>query len=59
MLGVSVGKSEATNREYAQAMCGTDICGYIAMPGFPWAGDAIAEPQWGELSVYGTLDQRL
>ncbi|HUH56555.1 MAG TPA: TonB-dependent siderophore receptor [Rhodanobacter sp.] len=59
MLGVSVGKSEATNQEYAQAMCGTDICGYIAMPGFPWAGDAIAEPQWGELSIYSTLDQRL
>jgi outer membrane receptor for ferric coprogen and ferric-rhodotorulic acid len=58
-LGVSVGRSEATNREYAQAICGTETCGYIAMPGFPWAGDTVAEPQWGELSVYGTLDQRL
>lgn len=59
MLGVSWSRSENTNREYAQAMCGAAPCGYLAMPSFPWPGDAIAEPVWGDSSVYSTLDERL
>jgi len=59
MFGVSYAQSEATNREYAGAMCGDAVCGYLPMPGFPWAGNAIPEPIWGDLSVYSTLDQRL
>ncbi|MEE7546075.1 TonB-dependent siderophore receptor [Xanthomonas sp. Kuri4-1] len=59
MLGASIARSEAVNREYAQATCDGQPCGYIAMPGFPWAGDAVDEPVWGDASVYGTLNQRL
>ncbi|HEY0332824.1 MAG TPA: TonB-dependent siderophore receptor [Stenotrophomonas sp.] len=59
MFGASYGRSENVNREYAQAMCGDAVCGYLPMPGFPWGGDAIPEPVWGELSTYGTLNQRL
>lgn len=59
MLGVSWSKSESVSSQYAGAMCGTELCGYIEMPGFPWAGDVIPEPVWGDLSVYSTLDERL
>ncbi|WP_454827957.1 TonB-dependent siderophore receptor [Pseudoxanthomonas wuyuanensis] len=59
MLGVSWSKSENTNWQYAEAMCGDSFCGYLAMPGFPWSGDAVPEPVWGSSSVYSTLDERL
>lgn len=59
MLGVGWSKSENTSRQYAEAMCDDSICGYLAMPGFPWSGDTIPEPVWGSSSVYSTLDERL
>ncbi len=59
VLGVSVARGEAVNQQYAEALCGDDYCGYIQMPGFPWAGNVVPEPQWGDLSVYSTLNQRL
>ncbi len=59
MLGVNWAKSETTSREYANAIYDSDLYGYILMPAFPWAGDAIAEPDWGDSSVYSTLNQRL
>jgi outer membrane receptor for ferric coprogen and ferric-rhodotorulic acid len=49
---VSYAKSETTNREYNSP-------GYIPMPGFPWAGDVVPEPAWGESSIYSTLNERL
>lgn len=30
-----------------------------ALPAFPYAGDAIAEPVWGDKTEYGVTDQRL
>ncbi|MDB6062627.1 MAG: ligand-gated channel protein [Verrucomicrobiaceae bacterium] len=61
MLGVSYAKSKATNREYANAIYDhdPDLYGYIPMPGFPYAGNVVPEPAWGELSVYSTMDQRM
>ncbi|PTN55684.1 TonB-dependent siderophore receptor [Stenotrophomonas panacihumi] len=59
MFGVSYARSEGNNKEYAGAMCGDAVCGYLPMPGFPWAGDVIPEPVWGDLSLYSTLNQRL
>lgn len=59
MLGVGLSKSENINRQFAEAMCGVSICGYLEMPGFPWAGNVIPEPVWGSSSVYSTLDERL
>lgn len=59
MLGVSWSRSENTNWQYAEAMCGDSFCGYLPMPGFPWSGDTVPEPVWGSSSVYSTLDERL
>ena len=59
MLGVSWSESENTSSQFAEAMCGDGVCGYLPMPGFPWAGDVVPEPVWGASSVYGTLDERL
>lgn len=58
-FGVSAANGKVNNREYAAATCGDDYCDYLPMPGFPWAGNVIAEPSWGDLSTYGTLNQRL
>ncbi|GGD51363.1 TonB-dependent siderophore receptor [Pseudoxanthomonas indica] len=60
MFGVSWAKSEANNWEYAEAIyAGGNEYGYIQMPGFPWAGNVVPEPEWGALSLYGSLNQRL
>ncbi|HEY0182920.1 MAG TPA: TonB-dependent siderophore receptor [Rhodopila sp.] len=56
MFGVSAARSEGTDWYNP-----TDTSGpqFGALPGFPYAGDAIAEPVWGPRAVYTTLDQRL
>lgn len=59
MFGLGWAKSEATNREFANAVYDSDLFGYIVMPAFPWGGDVIPEPEWGESSVYSVLDQRV
>lgn len=59
VLGVSYAESETTSHEYAEAIYDSDLFGYIEMPGFPWAGNLIPEPIWGESSVYSVLNQRL
>lgn len=59
MLGVAWSQSENINSEFAGALCGGAPCGYIEMPGFPWAGNVVPEPLWGESAVYSTLDERL
>jgi outer membrane receptor for ferric coprogen and ferric-rhodotorulic acid len=59
MFGVSWSKSESISSQYAEALCGDALCGYIPMPAFPWPGDHIPEPVWGNLSVYSTLNERL
>lgn len=59
MFGVSWSKSENVSSQYAGALCDGVACGYIPMPGFPWAGNVIPEPVWGTLSEYSTLNERL
>ena len=59
MFGISWSKSETVSSQYAGALCDGAPCGYIPMPAFPWAGDYIPEPVWGDLSVYSTLNERL
>jgi outer membrane receptor for ferric coprogen and ferric-rhodotorulic acid len=59
MLGASWAKSESTGRQYAEAIYDSDLYGYIRMPAFPWAGNVIAEPEWGGTSVYSVLNQRM
>lgn len=56
VLGVSTARSKGT--DYYQP---TDFSGpaFGPLPGFPYAGDAIPEPVWGEQTVYTTLNQRL
>lgn len=59
MFGVSWSKSGTRSYEYANAVYDSDLSGYIEMPGFPWAGNLIPEPEWGRASLYSTLNQRL
>ncbi|RDY67368.1 TonB-dependent siderophore receptor [Lysobacter soli] len=59
MLGVGWAKSEAENREFDADIYDNGMYGYIPMPAFPWAGNAVPEPVWGARSVYSVLDQRL
>jgi outer-membrane receptor for ferric coprogen and ferric-rhodotorulic acid len=56
MFGVSTARSEGTDWYNP-----TDTTGpqFGALPGFPNAGNAIAEPVWGDRTVYTTLNQRL
>ncbi|MCD9028215.1 TonB-dependent siderophore receptor [Luteimonas sp. BDR2-5] len=56
MFGVSSARSEGTDWYNP-----TDTSGpqFGALPGFPYAGDAIPEPVWGDRAVYTTLNQRL
>ncbi len=60
MVGVSYAKSDATywdaNPTYNHDPA---LYGYIPMPGFPWTGNVVPEPAWGESSVYSTMDQRM
>lgn len=58
-LGVSYGESEATNREFTNSIYDSDLFGYIALPGFPYPGNAVAEPIWGGLAVYSVLNEEL
>lgn len=56
MLGVSWAKSDGT--DYYNP---TDTTGvqFGPLPAFPYAGDAIPEPTWGERAVYTTMDQSM
>ncbi|MFT3762250.1 MAG: TonB-dependent siderophore receptor [Pseudoxanthomonas sp.] len=56
MLGASTARSEGTDYYHP-----TDFSGpaFGFLPGFPYAGNAIPEPVWGERTVYTTLNQRL
>ncbi len=56
MFGVSAARSEGVDWYNP-----TDTTGpaFGPLPGFPYAGDVIAEPQWGAKQVYTTLNQRL
>jgi outer membrane receptor for ferric coprogen and ferric-rhodotorulic acid len=56
MFGVSSANSEGTNWEHEMDF---EDPAFGALPGFPYAGDAIAEPVWGDRFVYGTLNQHL
>ncbi|WP_334178908.1 TonB-dependent siderophore receptor [Pseudoxanthomonas sp.] len=56
MFGASTGRSEGIDWYNP-----TDTSGpqFGALPGFPFGGDVIPEPVWGEKTVYTTLNQRL
>ncbi|KAF1716041.1 TonB-dependent siderophore receptor [Pseudoxanthomonas yeongjuensis] len=56
MFGASVGRSESIDWYNP-----TDTTGpqFGPLPGFPFGGDAVEEPVWGERAVYTTLDQRV
>ena len=56
MFGVSSAKSEGTNWEHEMDF---EDPAFGALPSFPYAGNVIAEPIWGDRFVYGTLNQRL
>lgn len=56
MIGVSSATSKGTNW-YDDTDSGGPAFG--PLPGFPYAGNVVAEPVWGERLVYTTLDQRL
>lgn len=55
-VGVSLAKSRQTQDYYP-----TDFTGvaFGALPGFPYAGDAIPEPTWGDRVFYTSLDQQV
>lgn len=57
MFGVSTARSEGTDWYYPTDTSNQQIFG--ALPGFPYAGNAIPEPVWGDRTVYTTLNQRL
>lgn len=56
MFGVSAARSEGVDWYNP-----TDTGGvaFGALPGFPYAGNVIPEPEWGARQVYSTLNQRL
>ena len=56
MFGVSSAKSEGTNWEHEMDF---EDPAFGALPGFPYAGNIVAEPIWGDRFVYGTLNQRM
>ncbi|GAB2506565.1 ferric-rhodotorulic acid/ferric-coprogen receptor FhuE [Pseudoxanthomonas sangjuensis] len=53
ILGASVARSEQTYWNHAPDS------GFDALPGFPYAGNAVPEPDWGPKTFYSVLDQRL
>lgn len=61
LVGVSWAKSEYEAQDHADADCSAyaTYCSYIQMPGFPYSGNAIAEPDWGGLSFAGSLNQKM
>ncbi|WP_298707124.1 TonB-dependent receptor, partial [uncultured Chitinophaga sp.] len=44
---------------YAGSDCGASACSAIALPGFPYPGNLVPEPQWGPLALESTLNQKL
>jgi outer membrane receptor for ferric coprogen and ferric-rhodotorulic acid len=52
LLGVSWAKSEYELRDY-------DNGTFPTMPAFPYAGDVVAEPDWGGLAFAGSLNQKM
>lgn len=59
LFGVSWAKSEYTGNGYAGSDCGASACSAIALPGFPYPGNLVPEPQWGPLALESTLNQKL
>lgn len=58
MFGISTARSEGTDWYYPTDTRPTTPQ-FGALPGFPYAGNAIPEPVWGPREVYTTLNQRL
>ncbi|HEX7732853.1 MAG TPA: TonB-dependent siderophore receptor, partial [Rhodanobacter sp.] len=56
VLGVSVAQSEYTLWDYPVSPSDP---AFGALPAFPYAGNAIAQPEWGARAVDSTLNQRL
>ncbi|TWT21438.1 TonB-dependent siderophore receptor [Luteimonas marina] len=58
MFGVSTARSEGTDW-YHPTDTSPTTPQFGLLPGFPYAGNAIPEPTWGDRTVYTTLNQRL
>lgn len=56
IVGASLSTSELTYWEYPIAF--TDPA-FGALPAFPYAGDVVAEPEWGDKTFSNSLNQRL
>ncbi|MCD9125811.1 TonB-dependent siderophore receptor [Luteimonas fraxinea] len=56
MFGASTARSEGIDEYHPVDTTGPQ---FGALPGFPYAGDAITEPAWGERAPYTALNQRL
>lgn len=56
MLGASLSRSESTNWERSADFSSP---AWGALPAFPYATHAIAEPAWSDASIYSVLNQRL
>ena len=59
LFGLSWAQSEYTGNGYTGSDCGASPCYAIALPGFPYPGNLVPEPQWGPLAVESTLNQKL
>ncbi|MET0210211.1 MAG: TonB-dependent receptor, partial [Burkholderiaceae bacterium] len=57
-LTVGLNSSKSTGTEYYNPTSFTGPA-FGALPGFPYEGNAIPEPVWGERVFYTSLDQRL
>lgn len=56
MLGMSWAKSDGTDW-YNPTDTSAPL--FLGLPAFPFAGNAIPEPTWGERAVYTTMDQKM
>src|SRR5690606_21159612 len=56
IVRASAARTESENSERA---AGFPSPAWGALPPFPYASDAIPEPEWGDPTVYATLEQRL
>jgi outer membrane receptor for ferric coprogen and ferric-rhodotorulic acid len=56
ILGVAYSDGETTTYDYGIP---ADEPAWGALPAFPYAGDVVPEPQWGDRGFYSVLNQRI
>ncbi len=57
ILGLSYSRSQGT--QYMRPVSDTDPAWLMPLPAFPYAGDVVPEPIWGDVIVDSTMNQRL